>query len=709
MADSPSVDHRERLGTIVRALLTALVLLLLALPGASTVDAQGADAEADAIEVRVAAQRLPSGKTEFAAQQRQPDWSWSERLLPQARFFPASTEVGRWLSSTPLTVSASDGGRAEIRIAARLLADGRMEFAAQQRNADGEWGERLLPRARFFPADPRPGRWLVSTPLMVTPPTAGSVASDRAALLAFYEATDGPNWKHNTNWLSDRPLGEWHGVTTNDDGRVTELQFSANHMGGSLPPVLGRLTQLEVLSIGGNGGTNRMTGAVPVELAALTKLRTLSLRGVGLRGPIPPELGRLTSLTALQLGSGQLSGPVPVELAGLANLEWLSLYSNDLSGAIPAELGSLRNLRGLDLSGNGLRGPIPPELGRLGNLERLALAGNELSGPIPAELGELSNLEVLALYQNQLDGPIPAVLATLTNLRVLSLEWNRLSGPIPAGLSRLTELEHLDLNNNQLSGPIPAGLGRLTKLQRLALSENDLSGPIPAQLGDLADLRVLRLSWNRLSGPIPTTLGGLINLMSLSLAYNQLSGPIPVEFRNLASLQSLVLGENRLTGEIPADLGSLADLRDLKLDGNQLTGPIPAELGSLGSLIILYLDGNELTGPIPGRTRLARQIDLATPRRQRVDRADSGRTRPARRPAGSAAQGQPACWLHPRGVAGCPEERSLPARPPVLRVGSGPSCTARALLPGRPATRCSHRVELEHRRRPHKGPEGRPR
>ena len=38
------------------------------------------------------------------------------------------------------------------------------------------------------------------------------VNPDRAALVALYNATDGPNWVDNTNWLTDAPLGEWYGV-----------------------------------------------------------------------------------------------------------------------------------------------------------------------------------------------------------------------------------------------------------------------------------------------------------------------------------------------------------------------------------------------------------------------------------------------------------------------------------------------------------------
>ena len=55
---------------------------------------------------------------------------------------------------------------AEVRITARQLEDGRVEFALQQR-VDGEWGERILPLSRYFPADAQVGRWLNPSPLTV--------------------------------------------------------------------------------------------------------------------------------------------------------------------------------------------------------------------------------------------------------------------------------------------------------------------------------------------------------------------------------------------------------------------------------------------------------------------------------------------------------------------------------------------------------------
>ncbi len=101
-----------RLGLAVLA-----VAWLIAVLGATAITASAAGHEA---EVRITAQRLADGRTEFALQQRDGDWEWGERLLPRARFFPATATVGRWLSSTPLTVRApgagDDAAGTEVRI-----------------------------------------------------------------------------------------------------------------------------------------------------------------------------------------------------------------------------------------------------------------------------------------------------------------------------------------------------------------------------------------------------------------------------------------------------------------------------------------------------------------------------------------------------------------------------------------------------------------
>ena len=53
-----------------------------------------------------------------------------------------------------------------------------------------------------------------------------NTSNDRDALVALYNAADGDNWVNKDNWLSDRPLGGWHGVRTDGNGPVTGLYLS---------------------------------------------------------------------------------------------------------------------------------------------------------------------------------------------------------------------------------------------------------------------------------------------------------------------------------------------------------------------------------------------------------------------------------------------------------------------------------------------------
>lgn len=58
--------------------------------------------------------------------------------------------------------------------------------------------------------------------------------TDREALGALYNATGGPNWTQNKNWNMDADLSEWHGIETNDQGRVVDLSLESNNLQGIL-------------------------------------------------------------------------------------------------------------------------------------------------------------------------------------------------------------------------------------------------------------------------------------------------------------------------------------------------------------------------------------------------------------------------------------------------------------------------------------------
>ncbi len=280
-----------------------------------------------------------------------------------------------------------------------------VQLVAELRDADG----RMVAGAAVSWTSSDPGVATVSAEGVVTaksPGTADIMAvaggasatvrfsvtnSDRDVLVAFYNATDGPNWVDNTNWLTDAPLDDWHGVRTDAAGRVSVLSLRRNQLTGEIPAELGDLANLEYLYLDGN----QLTGQIPAELGGLANLESLYLYRNQLTGEIPAELGGLANLESLYLLGNQLTGQIPAELGGLANLEYLYLFANQLTGQIPAELGGLANLESLRLDANQLTGQIPAELGDLANLESLRLDDNVgLTGALPLALASLSILEV---------------------------------------------------------------------------------------------------------------------------------------------------------------------------------------------------------------------------------------------------------------------------------------------------------------------------
>ena len=80
--------------------------------------------------------------------------------------------------------------------------------------------------------------------------------------VAFYNVTDGENWRDNRNWLSDAPIGEWEEVTTAANGHVTGLDLQENQLSGELPPELGNLTNLTRLYL----HENQLSGCIPGSL-----------------------------------------------------------------------------------------------------------------------------------------------------------------------------------------------------------------------------------------------------------------------------------------------------------------------------------------------------------------------------------------------------------------------------------------------------------
>ncbi|MCB0637871.1 MAG: hypothetical protein KDC54_14685, partial [Lewinella sp.] len=150
---------------------------------------------------------------------------------------------------------------------------------------------------------------------------------DYDALMALYNATDGPNWTFNgtsadpgsttAGWDRDCEPCQWYGIECDGNERVTCIDLDG-------------VPACSASSLGGNG----LAGEIPAEIGELTFLTSLQLRFNSLVGSIPSTIGDLSNLQVLFLGDNFLTGSIPEELGNLTQLRDLNLQFNLHSGTI---------------------------------------------------------------------------------------------------------------------------------------------------------------------------------------------------------------------------------------------------------------------------------------------------------------------------------------------------------------------------------------
>lgn len=324
------------------------------------------------------------------------------------------------------------------------------------------------------------------------------MAIQHQALIALYDATNGANWNTKTNWCSSSPINEWHGVTIDQDGYVTELFLAGNNLTGTIPAALSNLSRLSTLCLSDNSitgieagftalpslyfltiGNNPLT-AFPLPLIKGGGLRELYLNGFL---EIPDEaFGYLSELIILETGS---------ELAGASN--------NTIT--IPNMIGDLAKLSSLALTG--YVGDIPESLYNLSNLVHLSIRSQKMTGEISPNIGKLTKLRDL-------------IICSCTDGTTLDIPRNHLSGSIPSSLfSNCTKLESLVLAHTNLTGAIPSSIGNCAYLRSLSMVDNFLTGNLPVQLCD-----------------IPFTTSEPEQFIEIQLSGNDFSGKVPAAFKD---------------------------------------------------------------------------------------------------------------------------------------------------------------------------------
>ncbi len=245
--------------------------------------------------------------------------------------------------------------------------------------------------------------------------------SERDALIALYNSTNGSNWDNNTNWLSAQPVDDWYGVTVSG-GHVTSINLNGNNLNGSLTKEFTYLPYLEILNLSQNPN---LSGTIPTDLFYLTHMKEIDFEGSGFQGNIPTVISNMSGLEKLNLKSNQLTGFIPPGTYSLSKLTLLDLSDNQLEGFI-----------------------VTSSIGNLGSLVNLDLSDNSFEGNIHANIGNLIHLETIHLENNKFDGTVPASLASLPDLRDLYLNDNDLSGILPDFTSSPSFNGTLAIQNN---------------------------------------------------------------------------------------------------------------------------------------------------------------------------------------------------------------------------------------------------------------------
>ena len=412
-------------------------------------------------------------------------------------------------------------------------------------------------------------------------PGPSCASADREALEALYRAMGGRNWTNQANWMTDAPLGEWHGVDVDGQGRVIQLRLQSNNLTGEIPSAIGDLAKLLYLRL----DLNRLTGTIPPELGNLAGLTSMNVNYNGLTGRIPWELGALSSLNSLFLNNNRLTGQIPASLLRLPlDLFWWGGGNTGLCAPDTAEfqtwLGDIRDNRPGPNCSYKDRAALEALYKATGGPSWTNRSNWTTDAPLRSWHGVTTDssgrVVGIDLHKNNLTGSIPRELGTVSRLRVLSLWGNRLSGSIPRELGNLPSLGDLNLWGNRLSGAIPRELGNLVSLWQLSLADNELTGSIPSELGNLGDtIVVLDLQRNRLSGRIPFVLTRLCNLQRLHLNQNRLHGALPLSRPSCfgRDLKELNLHDNNLSGVYPSWLMNLTKLDSLTLDPDRTCLP----------------------------------------------------------------------------------------------------------------------------------------
>mmetsp|Transcript_25981 Transcript_25981/g.29995 ORF Transcript_25981/g.29995 Transcript_25981/m.29995 type:complete len:154 (+) Transcript_25981:927-1388(+) len=149
---------------------------------------------------------------------------------------------------------------------------------------------------------------------------AATSSAEKQALVDFYTATDGPNWRYKTNWLTGDPcINLWYGIMCNKYGQVISIHIFENRLTGTIPDSISNLVYLQTFDIFND---QRMyEGVVKINRNTISAWN--------------PKLNELHFLEELNFVYLDMSGTLDSTFCNLARLRVINLTNNKMSGALP--------------------------------------------------------------------------------------------------------------------------------------------------------------------------------------------------------------------------------------------------------------------------------------------------------------------------------------------------------------------------------------
>ncbi|XP_022747872.1 receptor like protein 30-like [Durio zibethinus] len=228
----------------------------------------------------------------------------------------------------------------------------------------------------------------------------GHVKELHLGLLSRSPAEDVPVVERDAH--EDKPIALW-------DAYFRSAEWDAyfrSKLGGRVNPSLIELKCLNFLDLSNNdfGGL-----AIPEFIGSMKSLTYLNLSRANFRGTIPHMLGNLSNLHCLDLGYNSLFEAKTLQwVSGLSSLQYLDLSSADLGKATDwlQATHKLPSLVELHLSGCNLNNDSSPISVNYKSLAVLDLSTNTLSS-VPTWIFSLRSLVSIDLSSNEVEGVIP--------------------------------------------------------------------------------------------------------------------------------------------------------------------------------------------------------------------------------------------------------------------------------------------------------------